>query len=97
MIDPTSQQRAQIASPIHITVGGREVVCKLGQTVGSALLMERVYLFRSSPNARTPRGPFCMMGACQECAIRIDGSIRRACQTEVQDGMRVELLGAGAL
>ena len=96
MADPTPQQSAQIAAPIHIMVDGLEVACKLGQTVASALLMQGVYLFRSSPNARTPRGPFCMIGACQECAIRIDGSIRRACQAEVQDGMRVELLGAGA-
>jgi predicted molibdopterin-dependent oxidoreductase YjgC len=96
MINPMPQNYAHMAAPIYIMVDGCKVACKQGQTVASALLMQKVYLFRFSPSARTPRGPFCMMGACQECAIQIDGSIRRACQVEVQDGMRVEFLGAGA-
>lgn len=84
-------------APVRIVVDGRDVPCAQGQTVAGALLAQGVYRFRVSPNGRTARGPFCMMGACQECAIRIDGSIRRACQTDVEDGMVIELRGAGAL
>lgn len=62
--------------------------------MASALLAQGRYVFRRSPGTHAPRGPFCMMGACQECAIEIDGVIRRACQTEVRDGMRVVLRGA---
>jgi predicted molibdopterin-dependent oxidoreductase YjgC len=80
---------------IRLRVGGRELRCHSGQTVAGALLAHGIYTLRSSPNASGPRGPFCMMGACQECAIAIDGSIRRACQTEVYDGMVVDLHGAG--
>jgi D-hydroxyproline dehydrogenase subunit gamma len=38
----------------------------------------------------SPRAPFCMMGACFECLLEIDGiDNQRACQVEVKAGMRV--------
>jgi predicted molibdopterin-dependent oxidoreductase YjgC len=79
----------------HILVDGVPLQCMPRQTVAGALLANRIYAFRSSPNAATPRGAFCMMGACQECAVHIDGVVRRACQTEVAMEMVVELRGAG--
>ena len=37
-----------------------------------------------------PRAPFCMMGACFECLVEIDGRAnQRACQVRVRGGMRV--------
>ncbi len=95
MIDPPPQSDHKPDAPVCIVVDGGNLLCERGQTVAGALLMRGIYSFRSSPNGHNPRGPFCMMGSCQECAIEIDGSIRRACQTEVRDGMRVELRGAG--
>lgn len=82
---------------ISLTVDGTLLTCSAGQTVASALLMHHSYLMRRSPNANAPRGPFCMMGACQECAIYIDGAISCACQTEVRDGMQVHLGGVSGL
>lgn len=79
----------------HILVDGTPLHCAPGQTVAGALLANRIYAFRTSPNGALPRGAFCMMGACQECAVHIDGVVRRACQAEVTMGMRVELRGAG--
>lgn len=81
---------------IQLVVDGKSITCVAGQTVAGALLAHGVYRFRASPTAGTPRGPFCMMGACQECAIEIDGVIRRACQTPVAEGMVVTLRGAGS-
>jgi predicted molibdopterin-dependent oxidoreductase YjgC len=81
--------------PVRLIVGGKDLLCHAGQTVAGVLLAHGIYTVRSSPKANGPRGPFCMMGACQECAIAIDGSIRRACQVEVRDGMIVGLHGAG--
>ena len=46
---------------------------------------------RVSPVSGTPRGPFCMMGACFECVVSVDGHTERACMTEVRDGMCVEM------
>ena len=89
------QMNESAATAIRLTVDGRELRCSPGQTVAGALLSAGMYCLRRSPNGHTPRGPFCMMGACQECAIRIDGTIRRACQTDAVDGMTVFLVGAG--
>ncbi|OSP53999.1 (2Fe-2S)-binding protein [Pseudoruegeria sp. SK021] len=88
--------RKMAARELSIQVDGKTIGCEPGQSVASALLAQGIYRFRTSPNDHLPRGPFCMMGACQECAILIDGSIRRACQTEVAEGMRVCLKGASA-
>lgn len=96
MSDTQSPRPAEKDADIVISVDGRELACNTGQTVASALLMQGIYRFRFSPNGQTPRGPFCMMGSCQECAIQIDGAIRRACQTEVENGMTVLLRGAAA-
>jgi sarcosine oxidase subunit alpha len=34
------------------------------------------------------------MGACQECAIHVDGVLKQACMVPVREGMIVELRGA---
>ena len=96
MMCPHPDQTPEKEALISLVVDDEPLTCKLGQTVASALLMRGIYHFRLSPNMQGSRGPFCMMGSCQECAILIDGSIRRACQTDVQDGMVVSLRGAGA-
>ena len=95
-MDSRPLQTPEADASISIRVDGALLACQRGQTVASALLTHSIYRFRSSPNGKAPRGPFCIMGSCQECAIRINGSIRRACQTDVEDGMTVDLRGAGA-
>jgi aerobic-type carbon monoxide dehydrogenase small subunit (CoxS/CutS family) len=38
----------------------------------------------------SPRAPYCMMGACFECLVEIDGvPSRQSCLVTVQDGMRI--------
>lgn len=79
---------------VTVTVDGRPVACRAGETVAAALLAAGIVRLRRSPRAGTPRGAFCMMGVCQECAIRIDGRIRQACLMTVAEGMAVALDGA---
>lgn len=75
---------------------GTEVRCRTGETVAVALLCAGRLDVRRSPRDRSPRGAFCMMGVCQECLVRVDGALRQACLTPVEDGMRVESVGPGA-
>ncbi|MGS4947922.1 (2Fe-2S)-binding protein [Meridianimarinicoccus sp. RP-17] len=95
MPETTPPNKDLSSGTITVRVNGRSLPCLPGQTVAGALLMAGFYQMRRSPNADAPRGAFCMVGACQECAIMIDGTIRRACQTEVHDGMEIRLEGAG--
>jgi predicted molibdopterin-dependent oxidoreductase YjgC len=78
---------------VTVTVDGRPLDLPEGEPLATALACAGVLLLRRSPRNQAPRGAFCMMGACQECAIHIDGDLRQACLTPVAAGMVVELHG----
>lgn len=80
-------------TPVRLIVDGRKLDAFLGDTLAVALALAGCMSLRHSPNAGTPRGAFCYMGVCQECAVYVDGRLRQACLTPVADGMRVELRG----
>ncbi|MFH6782000.1 MULTISPECIES: (2Fe-2S)-binding protein [Methylobacterium] len=80
---------------MRITVDGVEWRVEPGEILSAALLARGRRALRVSPRRGAPRGAFCMMGICQECAVTVDGRIRRACVTMVRDGMVVTLQGAG--
>ena len=79
------------ADEIEITLDGQPLACRPGESVATALLAAGLRHLRDSPRAKAPRGAFCMMGVCQECAIRIDGRIQQSCLVPVRPGLRVEL------
>lgn len=79
------------ADRVALTFEGQAIVARRGDTVATALLAAGVETFRSTPKTNTARGPFCLMGACFECLVRIDGRAnRQACLELVRDGQVVE-------
>ncbi len=61
-----------------------------GMNLAAALLCNGESVFRESPVSGAPRGPFCLMGACFDCVVVIDGKPdRQACMTEVAENMEV--------
>ncbi|MCY0389368.1 (2Fe-2S)-binding protein [Robbsia sp. Bb-Pol-6] len=61
-----------------------------GRSVAAALLAAGVRRFRATPVSGTARAPYCMMGACFECLVEIDGvPSRQSCLVPVVDGMRI--------
>jgi len=60
-----------------------------GANLAAALLAAGVEVFRHTPVSGAPRGPFCMMGACFDCLVEIDGVVRQACMVEVTEGLVV--------
>ena len=77
---------------VTILVDGRPVSARAGDTVAVALLASGIAAFRVNAADGALRGPYCLMGICQECRIGIDGnSAVPACTTQVADGMRVTL------
>ena len=79
---------------VTMFVDGAAMEARLGDNVAVALGLNGFLRLRASPRGGTARGALCFMGACQECAIHIDGSLRQACQTLVAEGMKIELRGA---
>jgi sarcosine oxidase subunit alpha len=77
---------------VRLRVDGRPVTAYSGETVFAALLAEGIRALRYpiKDQAKTDRGGFCGMGVCQECRVMVDGlPDRRACMTEVRDGMEI--------
>lgn len=84
-------------APLTLDFEGEAVSARSGDSVAAALIAAGHVTLRSTPVSGVPRGPFCMMGACFECLVEIDGRPGcQACMTEVRDGMRVRRMrGAG--
>lgn len=75
---------------VTLLVEGRPVPARAGDTVAAALLAAGIITTRTTPVGGVPRSPFCLMGACFECLMEIDGvPNRQACMTKVRDGMIV--------
>lgn len=75
---------------LEIEFEGETVAVPVGISVAAAMLYLDAAPTRNTPVSGAPRAPFCMMGACFECLMDIDGNPnRRACQVEVAAGMRI--------
>ncbi|AEG06814.1 (2Fe-2S)-binding protein [Sinorhizobium meliloti] len=70
---------------------GRPIAFRPGETLAGALLAAGVTHFRETPVSGSQRGPWCLMGVCFECLVRVDGrDNHRACMTTAEAGMIVE-------
>jgi predicted molibdopterin-dependent oxidoreductase YjgC len=82
---------AEAGAPIAITVDGRAVTARTGDTVASALLAAGIDHCRTTPVSGAPRAPYCLMGVCFDCLVTIDGvGSRQGCLVPVRPGMKVE-------
>jgi D-hydroxyproline dehydrogenase subunit gamma len=75
---------------LNVTVDGKTVRARTGDTVAAALLASGISHCRTTAVSDTPRGPYCMMGVCFDCLVTIDGvGNRQGCLVLVSDGMRI--------
>ncbi len=77
---------------VTLTVDGAPVAALAGDTVLTALRLAGLPL-RHSEFGDGARAGFCLMGACQDCWLLVDGRRARACQTPVAPGMAVATHG----
>jgi predicted molibdopterin-dependent oxidoreductase YjgC len=76
---------------VTFTFDGLPITASVGDSVAAALLAAGIRACRTTPASGAPRGPYCMMGICFECLVRINGvGNRQGCLISVQEGMRVE-------
>ena len=81
---------------VTIVVDGRPCDASRGDSVAAALLAQGRTAFRSTEVAGRPRGPYCMIGACFDCLVTIDGRANtQACMVQVEEGMRIDTQPAG--
>ncbi|MBM3570510.1 MAG: (2Fe-2S)-binding protein [Alphaproteobacteria bacterium] len=85
------RRQPETAATLSILVDGKPIPARAGESVAAALLAAGLSAFRRSPVSGVPRGPYCLMGACYDCLVTIDGQPgRQACQVPVASGMRIE-------
>lgn len=76
---------------VTIYLDGKPVRALEGEPIAAALYAAGIRRTRLSARGGEPRGPFCMIGVCSECAMTVDGRPNvKTCATPVRDGMRVE-------
>lgn len=76
---------------VRIRFDGRDLLVPEGANLAAGLLAAGVQAFRRTPVSGAPRGPFCMMGACFDCFVEIDGVVRQACMVEAVEGLEVSM------
>ena len=77
---------------VEIVVDGEPIQAFEGESVAAALLACGRRKLRTTTRLHEPRGMYCGIGVCFDCAMTIDGRPNvRTCQTPVRAGMRIEL------
>ena len=67
---------------------GAAIPARAGESLAAALLAAGVVAFRDTPVSGAARGPLCMMGACFDCLVEVDGAPnRQACMVVVREGL----------
>jgi predicted molibdopterin-dependent oxidoreductase YjgC len=80
-----------IDKAVEISVNGAVVMANEGEPLAAALIASGQWVVRRARSGE-PRGPFCLIGACQECVLSVDGQRTvRSCLTPVAADMRVTL------
>jgi len=78
-----------VAEGVRVTIDGSPV--DAGDSVAAVMLALGLPCCRTTPVSGQPRAPYCMMGACFDCLVTVDGiGNRQGCLIEVREGMRIE-------
>jgi predicted molibdopterin-dependent oxidoreductase YjgC len=77
---------------VRLTVDGRPIEARAGDSVAAALLAAGIDACRATPVTGALRGPYCMMGVCFDCLVTVDGvGNRQGCLVTVDEGMAVAI------
>ena len=93
-IDPAAHPipgPAPAGGEVAITVDGRPLTARAGEPIAMALLAHGIDRCRTTPKEGAPRGLFCGVGRCPDCAMIVDGALNvPTCITPVRAGMAIE-------
>ena len=74
---------------VQFTIDGLPATAHVGDSVLTAILLKQAHL-RKFEFGNGDRAGFCLMGACQDCWVRLESGARiRACSTLIEDGLAV--------
>lgn len=77
---------------VSVTIEGKPYEVPADISVAAAVLLSGFKKVRNTPVTQSPRLPFCMMGVCFDCLMKIDKlPNQQACQIMVRKGMNIEI------
>ena len=83
--------KAELGREVTIEVDGKPVQAYEGEPIAAALMAAGYRVLRHTVKRHEPRGVYCAIGQCTDCAMTVDGRPNvRTCVTPVRDGMVVE-------
>ncbi len=81
----------EATASVEVLVEGQPIRLAPGESAAAAALLAGLVPSRHAPASGEPRASYCLMGACFECLMVIDGvPSRQACLVPVRPGMRIE-------
>jgi hypothetical protein len=79
-----------VSETFQITLDGRAIDCRAGQTIAAALTAAGVDAWRTTRGDGAPRGLFCGIGVCFDCLLTVnDEGPMRACLVTARPGDRL--------
>ena len=88
-VKPAFLELSPDANRVPVRFAGDTLMLPEGANLAAALLAAGVTVLRHTPVSGAPRAPFCMMGACFDCLIEVEGVARQACMMEVTEGLDI--------
>ena len=74
-----------------ITVDGKKIKAREGETIAAALIAAGIKVFRYTVKRDEPRSLFCAIGRCTDCIMIVNNRPNiRTCVTLVENGMKIE-------
>lgn len=80
------------APQVPVRLDGQALSLPEGANLAAALIAAGVQPLRHNPVSGAPRMPYCLMGACFECLVQVDGVSLRACTLQVEADMNIQRL-----
>lgn len=91
MRDRRVERGVERGRQFEIEVDGRAIIAYEGETIAAAVAAAGIHTLRRTAKRDHPRGMFCGIGLCWECAMEVNGVPNtRSCQTLATPGCRVE-------
>ena len=76
---------------VPVVIDGSTFLARTGDSVAAALLLAGCLECCATPVHGAPRAPYCLIGACFDCLVTIDGQPnRQGCLVPVAPGMRID-------
>lgn len=82
---------AEPGQEVTIEVDGTPIQAYKGEPIAAALIASGYKVFRHTVKRNEPRGVYCAIGQCTDCAMTVNGRPNvRTCVTPVAEGMKIE-------